>query len=407
MYAKDKLYLIAGNVDDSIKSASSVYDIRIFKSYVEFEKYVENTPIIIDTLVVTSEELPFTNTNMARLIAVENSPFVKIKSSIIYLIDGTYDIKTVNKFFSEKGLSKWSVYQSDLSPKFISEILSGERRDSDEGQVDVVIYRYRAEDYLRQQQLKKQQESSEDAYVTDEDLLSGIPDEEEPIDIVPETTDDIRVNYVVGANKVERTTLVFIIAQYLSLNSGKTLIMEKDVEYHRLSDIVIHSGIDCMMIDVEELYQDISEAIKKIIKSDKKLIVVSCYNRYNYNYNFVMDLLEVALNGNVLNVVRECDFAEAPHGKKYSLVMPNTCPDVIECCNSIKYDIDPEMVTLVGVMIGSLGPVNINSDEIQAIATQLLEKDSLKATVVKVDGVALRGKELGYDILSIIGAKYG
>lgn len=408
MIVKDKLFLIAGNVDDSIKSSTAVYDIRIFKSFTDFENYVNLNRVKIDTLVLTSDELQFTNTNMTRLINLLDSPFVSVTSSVIYLVDNTYDAKAINEFFSDAGLTRWSVYQGDLGPKFISEVLSGERRDTVEGQVDLVTYRMRTEDYMRMQQLKKEGLDSSDnrQYQTDEMLLSGIPDEEVPETIVPEGDKEVQISYIVGADIMERTVLAFLVAQYRAL-TGKTLIMDKDSEYHRLSDIVTKAEIECEMIDVRDLCKDITKTIRSIRQTQKKLIVISCYDRYDYEYNFIMDVLEANLRNDLYYMVRECDYDETPYGRPYSIVVRNTVPDVLECCSSLKYEVNPDTVSFVGMMLGNLGPVNINSDEMNAVISQVLEKNKIFTTTIKIDGVKLKGGEASYDILSVIGRMHG
>lgn len=404
MFLKDKLYLIAGNVDDSIKSSAAVYDVTIFKSFIDFENYVDTVPIIIDTLVISARELQFTNTNMTRLLNILNAPFVTVKSSIIYLVDSSYNLDIINKFLNDKKLSNWSVYQGDLSPKFISEILSGERRNTVEGQIDLVTYRMRTEEYIRQQQLKKEELDS-DVYLTDEDILSGIPDEEPPVAIVPEGSTEVSVSYIVGADIIERTLLTFIVAQYRAL-SGKTLLVEKDVEYHRLSDMVTKADVSCELLDIEELMKDSMGVIGKIKLSNSKLIVLTCQNRIQYDYNFLMDILESMLMENLMYIVRECNFEEAPFGKPYTIVMRNTIPDILKSCNSLRYDIFPKEVVFVGMMLGNLGPVNVSSEEMNAVISQVLEKNDITTTIVKAEGVRLKGEGLNYDILSIISGEY-
>ena len=215
MFLKEKLYLVASFVDDSIKSSSAVYDITIFKSFVAFEEYVNLYPVVIDTLVLTTDDLQFTSTTMQRLIEVVQSPFVKIKSGVIYLVDETYDLKVVNTFFGEHMPGSWSVYQGKLEPKFVADILSGERRNTIEDQVDIVTYRMRNEEYVRQENLRKEKDSAgmDEKYITDEDELKDIPDEESPVEIIPEGERDVSVLYMSGLPGLERTLMVFIVAQ--------------------------------------------------------------------------------------------------------------------------------------------------------------------------------------------------
>ena len=108
MILKDKMFLIAGNIDDSIKSQTSVYEITLFKTFVDFEKYVDENPVIIETLVITTNELQFTNTNMIRLLNILNSPFLEIKGNVVYLVDYTYKISVINDLLSNRGIMNWA-----------------------------------------------------------------------------------------------------------------------------------------------------------------------------------------------------------------------------------------------------------------------------------------------------------
>lgn len=402
MFLKEKLYLVSSAVDDSIKSASAVYDITIFKSFVEFEERVDRLPVVIDTLVLTSDDLQFTSTNMQRLVNIVQSPFMRIKSSIVYLIDETYDLAMVKHFFNESKVKSWSVYQGELGVKFIADIISGERRMTVEDQIDLVTYRMRNEEYARQERMRQEiaQEDTDNPYLTDEDRLSNIPDEEVPEDIVPEGRSDLRVIYIAGLESLERTLIVWLVGQYLG-QGGKVLLMEKDVQFHRLSDIVTKAGVPYTGLDVSEIKKDCTGALRKIRSSSEKLVVVTCYDRMMYDYNFLMDILETNLRTDLSYIVRECDFEEVPFGRPYTVVVRNTVPDVLQACMAVKYAIDPVAVKFVGVSTGTLDEVGLSSMEMEGILSIVLEKNGIKTTVVKAEGIRLSERS-SYDILSIL-----
>ncbi len=406
MFLKEKLYLVASFVDDSIKSSSAVYDITIFKSFVAFEEYVNLYPVVIDTLVLTTDDLQFTSTTMQRLIEVVQSPFVKIKSGVIYLVDETYDLKVVNTFFGEHMPGSWSVYQGKLEPKFVADILSGERRNTIEDQVDIVTYRMRNEEYVRQENLRKEKDSAgmDEKYITDEDELKDIPDEESPVEIIPEGERDVSVLYMSGLPGLERTLMVFIVAQYLSLNR-KVLIMEKDFQYHRLSDIVTKAGVPYMQVDIEELKKDSMGVMQRIRATSEKLIVITCFNRAEYDYNFVMDVLETNLEEDLDYMIRECEYDEVPFGRQYTVIMRNTVPDILRNCMALKYDINPKEVQFVGVAVGDLDALGVNSMEMQSIVSMVLEKNGIHVTVIRANGIKLSERS-NYDILSVIAREH-
>lgn len=401
MILRDKMFVVAGNLDDSIKRQTSLYDIRLFKSFVDFESYVNNIPVVLDTIVITSDELAFTATNMTRLKNILDSPFLKITGHILYLVDFTYDVDVINKFLQDRELNNWVVYQGNLSVRFITDIVTGDARQTEEVQTELVTYRVRASEYYKK--MSAEQGSTEDddnKYFADEELFDDVAKEEEAEDINPASDDILSVNYVVG-DTVERTVMAFLIAQYRAL-TGKTIILEKDWEYHTLTNMVLASGIKCHLALVEDLMRDSTSTLNAIRRSKEKLIVVGTKERKKFNYNFIMDLLESNLRESIYFMVRECDFAETPYGRYYTVTMPNTSPEILRACNQLKYLPDKEKVTFVGVQACNLGPVNVTSKEMGAILSVVLEQNGLAAKVVKIEGILLKGDEVVYDILGIL-----
>ena len=400
MISKERMFIVAGNIDDSIKSITPVYDISIFPNFLEFENYINTTPIVLGSIVISENELPFTSSNMARLLDILSAPFLKLTGSCIYLIGEDTSKDAVSSFLEDVGDKSIIFYQGDLSSRFISDIVSGAGRIADEAETEVILYRMRASEYAVAQNIKKY-ESDSDKYETDEDKLAEIPDIEEPIVQVP--TIDILSNtyYVVGKQSMERTLFTFIEAQYLAL-SGKTLIVESDVQYHRLTDMVLKSSVEFEFIDIEEFNVNPTKIIQDIKGSSAKLIVMGCKNRIVYSYDFVFDILMSNLTGYVDFFIKECDFTQTPYGSYYNIVCADTVPDVIECCNSLVYDVDEAKVTMVGVRTNKKTDVNITSTEMTEIVRILLEKNNLFAEVVEADGINLRGEEIVYDVFSII-----
>lgn len=400
MISKERMFIVAGNIDDSIKSITPVYDISIFPNFLEFENYINTTPIVLGSIVISENELPFTSSNMARLLDVLSAPFLKLTGSCIYLIGEDTSKDAVSSFLEDVDDKSIIFYQGDLSSRFISDIVSGAGRIADEAETEVILYRMRSSEYAIAQNIKKY-ESDDDKYETDEDKLAEIPDIEEPVIQIP--TIDILSNtyYVVGKQSMERTLFTFIEAQYLAL-SGKTLIVESDVQYHRLTDMVLKSSVEFEFIDIEEFNVNPTKIIQDIKGSSAKLIVMGCKNRIMYSYDFVFDILISNLTGYVDFFIKECDFTQTPYGSYYNIVCADTVPDVIECCNSLVYDVDETKVTMVGVRTNKKTDVNITSTEMTEIVRILLEKNNLFAEVVEADGINLRGEEIVYDVFSII-----
>lgn len=397
---KEKMFIVAGNVDDSIKSVTPVYDITIFSTFLALETYLETTPCVISTIIISELELPFTSQNMARLLDSITAPFLKMTGKCIYLISDDTPKDSVQTFLEENEITTIISYQGNLSSQFISEIVSGAGREADETETEIITYRMRASEYVAAQNIKKY-ETDEDHYATDEESLSEVPPVDEPEVEIPSVDIITNVYYVVGENSIERSLFTFISSQYLAL-TGKTFILESDTEYHRLTDMVKKSNVQYEYIDVEDFYTNSSAVVSRIRASVSRLIIMGCVNRVAYDYNFIFDVLQNNLIGYVDNFVKECDFAQTPYGSYYVIVCGDTVPDVLKCVNSLKYDIDETKVTMIGVRTRELGEINITSAEMRDIVQVLLEKNSLNAEVVSMQGINLRGEDIVYDVLSII-----
>lgn len=397
---KDKMFIVAGNVDDSIKSVTPVYDISIFPNFIAFEEYINKTPIVLSTIIVSERELPFTSQNMARLMDCLTTPFLTMTGKCIYLIDEQTSRDSVQSFLEEAEITTVISYQGNLSAQYIAEIVSGSGREADETETEIITYRMRASEYVAEQNIKKY-ETDEDHYATDEDQLMDIPPVDEPLIEIPTLDIVTSVYYVVGDNSLERTLFAFISAQYLSL-SGKTLIIESDTEYHRLTDMVKKSSVQYEYISIEDFHVNCSAVITRIKASVSKLIVLGCVERFDYDYDFLFDLLENNLVGYVDYFVKECDYAQTPYGSYYTIVCRDTVPDILKCVNSLKYDVDETKVTMIGIRTCDMGELNTTSSEMGDIVQVLLEKNTLHAEVVQMQGINLRGEDVVYDVLSII-----
>lgn len=401
MISKDKLFIVASNLDDSIKAQTVVFDVTLFKTFVDLEKYINSTPCVVNTIVISEMDLEFNNVNMSRLITMLSSPFLKLENKFVYLISEQTNKDDVDGFIETNEIDRWKVYQGDLSPRFITAIVTGEGRDTEIPEIEVHTYRMRAKDYVEYKQ-REQYEDNQRAYYTDEDLLSGIPDVEVPEDVVPSLDFKHKTYYIVGEQSLERTIFSFVLAQYLSLET-KTLILESDVEYHTLSDIVTKSGVKCKLVKVEDLYRDCKSTINKIRETTARLIVVVATERVKFDYDFLFNLIISNTVGFVTNFVKECDFNDTPYGRSYTIVCRNTIPDILKCVSSLRYDVNPLNTVFVGMQINDIGSVNVTSAEMQAVINSLLGKDDLTAQVVKAKGVKLKGDGIIYDVLSLVG----
>lgn len=399
--AKEKMFIVAGNVDDSIKSVTPVYDISIFPHFMAFEEYINSTPVVLGSIVISEAVLPFTNPNMANLLDILAAPFLRLTGQCIYLIGPDTSKDMVTAFLEDLGIENIVCYQGDLSSRYITEIITGAARLADETETEVITYRMRASEYTMAQNIKRY-ETDEEAYLTDEEELSIIPTMEEPEVQVPAVDILTSVYYTVGECSLERTLFAFIEAQYLAL-SGKTLIVESDVQYHRLTDMVLKSDVPYSYYDMEDFLYNPSTFISSIKNATHNLIVIGCKNRVVFDYNFVMDILLSNLTGWVDYLVRECDYEQTPYGQNYVIVCGDTVPDILKCCNSLAYEVDADAVTMIGVRTAARTAINCSSKEMQDVCRVVLDNHNIRAEVVEATGIELSKEEIIYDVFSVIG----
>lgn len=401
MVAREKMFVISEILDESIKSQTTVFDVRLFKNYVDFESFIEGTPIIINTLVITSRELPFNNSNMTRLSTTLGSPFLRIDGQVIYVIDKDYDKKVVTKFFEDNNFGvSVVIYQGDITLRYVTDIVTGEARDVQENKTYEVVYRVRASEYVKKQSTLSY-ETLDDDYVTDEDDMEGIPEEEVPEDVVPEANLDLQLKYVCGVDREERTAIVFLLAQYLSLSS-KTIIIEHDKDYHRLTEFYTKSQIGGLFINVMEIYQNIAEVINRIKQTPEKLIVIGTVERVKYDYNFLFTLLYNNLRDSVAYMIMECDFHELPYNVNTIYVSANTVPEILKLATSIVQPVIPEKTKFIGMQMNRLNPCYVNTPEMLSILSIILEKNKLDGQVLFTGGIKLKEDNSTYDIFSIL-----
>lgn len=398
MIKRDKLYIVSSLVDSSIKQQIVSYDISIYKTFLELEYDTNSKLHNIKTLVLTSEEVPFTSINMQNVLDLLDSPFVKCEE-VLYLIDKNVDTELVKTFVTEKGLDNWSIYNLGVIDfKSIYDVVSGEKRTSEEADSYLVTYRMKVRDYVARQNEMKYKEDSH--YETEEEELQGVALEPMPEEIRVNQKVFTNVINIVGAKSTERTLFAFLMFQYTSL-SGKSLIVESDVGYHKLSELATKSGIDCLYIDMEDLLKNIANTITMIRETPNPRIVVSCRKRVKYDYKFIVDLLISNLDGDVSYIVRDSDISEMQAGVKNIVVMPNNIPDILNSCNSIKIAVDPNKFVFIGVSLMDIYPATVNTFEMSDILKSVLGIENINCQVFKVSSLLLGGSAV-YDLRSII-----
>lgn len=398
----DKVFVVAANIDESIKRFCPSYSIQIFPDFPSLEEYVDTTPDIVYAIIVTEDVLQFTGSNMARLRAVVENPFITLTSRCIYLYSMGTSTERVKAWNDQNPDFLVSTYQGNINDQFIIGIINGKLRDSDEQRIEEVTYRYRASEYAQDQKIKRYESDNSAKYETDDDEMSGVQSVDEPAEYTPMGNVTMEEFPIVGVPGHARTCLAFIEAQYLALSS-RTLIIESDVRYHRLTDMVLKSDVECLFIDVSELFSNVNLTLDKIKSSKDNLIVVGSVTDIKYDYTYLRSLLGDVLKEFIQNFVVECDFADTPYNGYYTVVFDDTLPDLLRCTDSLLYPVNNMNTVFIGVRQNTLQPYNLSTSEIVDIICEVLSIDEVYAQTVTLNGSTIKKEDSVYDLFSIIG----
>lgn len=330
----NKVYVIVSRyVDKMIQTQRPDVDMHLFQSLKDLNEYIDKRPIVADRLFITKDVvLPTYTVALNYLVNMLNNPVLSV-DEVRYLTEmNSEEIETVEFYKSRFKLDNLSIVEGRLDKEYITNYICGLSIDDRPVRKKVISIQRTAE-YLQDKQRKESIDLSED-FETDEDALKGIP-YENPVEIpISETTEKCKTYTITGLNLKERTLAVFILAQYLSLN-GTTLIVERDFEYHTLTDMCIRSGIPFLNIDITELYTNLLGTLNKIRNAGSNLIVVTCKQKEKYNYDFICNLLLYNLNNDIRHFIYERDLDEVIYDDEYILVAPNTAVDVLTSLNKL------------------------------------------------------------------------
>lgn len=395
----DKTIVIVSKlVDATVKEYQPDTEFLIFQSPQELGAYVEQDPIRATTMFVTSDMLTNSNSTLAylRQLVCENE-FLNVDSVLLLMEEDCQARKSAEYIIDEYNLENWEIQIGSMTRAYITEVINGTYRSDSTKLKRKAVYRVPRADYVKQQ--LKDRSSLQEAYSDDETDLMDIPDVEVPDDVVTNTERHLQKYYIVGDFCNERTAFALLTAQYLS-ETGKTIIIECDADYHTLTEFVTKSEVDCYMCEISDIYEDISKTINNIVNTDKNLIVISAIERVEFSYRFITDTLYFALQDAVDFMVVELPFSEIPYGRKVTVTLPSTVPEVLRACEQIDKGSVRDMM-FVGVNLNQIPEVHINSGvALSYILRDVLEEQSILCPVVTVTSLRLNGTV--YDIGTVI-----
>ena len=394
--------VVSSYVDSTIREYQVDVKFHLFKTLTELDEYVQSTPLRAQELFLTKEVLPNINTSRNKFTQMLENPFLKV-DHITYITEiASPEVVSVEYIIDQKKYDNWEVIEGHLTREYVSGIVNGNLRNEVLNPKRKAVYRVPKETYLRERM--RSHDSLEEDYVDDEKALAGIPSVTPPTDTKSDRDNVCEIYKIVGADNQERTCFAFLTAQYLSF-SGKTLILESDVEYHRLTEFVTKSGLKgIMLVEVDDLLNQPLQVLERIRASSAKLVVVGAISRVEYKYNFVLSILYNNLMTDIRYLVQEMAFEEAPTTEEYIAVFPSTMVGILQMADNINVS-TVQNARFVGMDFCQLKELLIDSSEtVETILKDVLELAEISVQLVAINSLKIGGDST-YDLRSIIGSR--
>lgn len=394
------IVVLSGLVDSTLKEYQKDISFYIFKTLEELDEYVTHTPIRAETLFFTRDAIPQVNTSLNYLVNILDRVFFKVDNVIYITEPDSHELKSIDFLIKDIGVSNWEVITGALTREYVTNVINGSARDDFTNTKRKAVYRVPKDAYVRERSKQSELMESE-KYPDDDEILKEMPNEKIPVYIPPERGSTCQMYDIVGNDIIERTLFSFIIAQYLA-TKGKTLILERDWEFHTLGECVTKSGVKCGIFYVDDVLTDPLNTIERIRDCREKLVVVLCKRKFQYNYSFVFNLLHSRLLDNFVYAVREDVFGEEPTEGKYTVVFPNTMMGVLSMCKSINMNFI-RYTKFIGVHMDTLKELRLpTTDSISAIIEDVLNTHDIQNVELVSISSLIMGIESNYDLRSLL-----
>lgn len=397
--AVKSIIVISGLVDATLKEYQPDVDFKMFRTLDDLALYLEKNPIRAELLFFTNDVVAGANSSFAYLKDIINlNDYIKVDRVIYITEDNAPEISSFNYLVDEFDLQNWELITGHVQRSFIQDVINGtQRSDNFDVHRKVVVRRPRA-DYVKEK--LKTHESLQEEYVDDDHDLQDIPDEIPPEPIIEDRPSILKKFYVSGKDCAERKAFVVLAAQYLS-KTQRTILLESDVEYHTITEYITKAGIDCDLITITDLYEDVSKTLERIRNSQSKLVVVGCIDRIHYSYRFMLNLLYYNLIEDFDNIITECNINEAPADIPITVVIPSTITDLLETGEMIDKSVIP-WCNFVGVDLKYLPEAHVSSGLVMSkVLNDVMTEQNIVCPVVTIS--SLRLGDTAYDLGGILG----
>lgn len=391
--------IVSGSVDATIKEYQSDVDFRIYHALEDLGADLDKLPIRAQTLFFTKDVVGQTNSAFSYVkdLCLKNDYLVVDK--VVYITEeDSPELISLNYIIEEFELSNWEVVTGSLSRAFVAEVINGTFRGDHMNVRRKAVYRVPRSDYVKTK--LKENKSLDEDYIDDETDLGNIPDEDVPKVEPVKRESHLKRVYIAGLDGLERTAFTFLAAQYLAL-SERTLLIECDPEYHRLTEFATKSQIAATVIYIEDLYADVSSTLERIRLAKTNLVILECVERFDFDYRFVCQVL-------YYNLVHEFEYMlyEIPlEGILQNVLTTVVVPSTVIGCLQTGEAIDRSFVDdckFVGVNLKQVPEIHINSGTVMAtILADVLTTPKLICPVVTISSLKLLGS--AYDLGGLLG----
>lgn len=392
------IVIISQLVDATIREGSPDTTFILKHTMEELAQHIESTPIRADYLYFTQETIPHTNTSLNYLTKMLENPFLKVDKVCYITEQGAREVASVKYIIAEKGYTNWEIVEGFLTREYVTGVITGSLRTDSFNRKRKAVYRVPRSAYV--QNRIKDMNTLEEPYEDDERALKDIPPVDVPETLPHESTETAEIVHIAGLPGEARTALVFLLAQYLS-QEGKTVILDKDTEYHLLTELVTKSGVPCMQVTVSEFLEEPEKALEKIKTCPEKLVVVTAVERVQYSYSFLCNVLYANLDTRISYFIREDDFDESPTTSPFVVAVPSNIIGCLQVCEQLDANY-VHLMKFVGVNLQQLPETAIlNGKTLHTILSDILEMDVGECTIVNIRTLQIGGDET-YDLRSII-----
>lgn len=390
--------VVSALVDATIREGQPDTTFILKHTLTELAEQVEQTPIRADYLYFTQETIPHVNTSLNFIVQLLENPFLKVDKVCYITEKGAHEVESVKYIVAEKGYTNWEIVEGALTREYVTGVITGSLRTDSFNRKHKALYRVPRNAYI--QDRIKNKMVLEEQYEDDERLLKDVPTVEVPEATIIDSDEIAKVIHVVGLYSEERTALTFLLAQYLA-QEGKTVIVEKDTEWHMLTEFVTKSDVECFQITAHDIMVDPQAAIEHIKRCKEKLVVITAISREFYSYNFLVNVLYANLAADITYLVREDDFNEMPATSHSIVAVPASIIGILKSTEQLDY-IYLDYMRFVAVNLQQLPETRIiNSHTVDTILSDVLETDIKGSIVVNLYSLKIGG-DGSYDLRSLI-----